>query len=64
MTDGPSTEQPLENGTPATPAVVPSAALPAHLGRLIYRERRRGGTKTPLPGPGNRRIDVSESGLI
>jgi integrase len=39
MTDGPSTEQPLENGSPATPAVVPSPALPAHLERLTERAR-------------------------
>ncbi|MFH1555736.1 MAG: integrase [Rhizobiales bacterium 17-65-6] len=39
MTDGPSTEQPLGNGSPATPAVVPSPALPAHLERLTERAR-------------------------
>lgn len=39
MSDGASTEQPLENGTPATPAVLPSPALPAHLERLTERAR-------------------------
>ncbi|WP_371349318.1 tyrosine-type recombinase/integrase [Ancylobacter sp. IITR112] len=39
MTDGASTEQPLENGTPAPPALVPSPALPAHLERLTERAR-------------------------
>lgn len=39
MIDGASTEQPLEDGTPAPPALVPSPTLPAHLERLTERAR-------------------------